>query len=320
MNIFLIVLLLILSAIFSGLSLGLMSLSTSDLKRKADIGNKYAQKIYLIRRDGNLLLTTLLVGNVFVNSFLSILIGELFIGIIAVLASTTLITIFGEIAPQAFCSKYPLKIGYILLPLVKFYIFILYPICKPISMTLDHFLGRDLNHHYSRKELELLIKEHGKEDVIIDKDEKDIMLGAMSFSDKEVEQIMTPKKNVFMLEENDQINDNLLDTIKEKGHTRIPVFKQYKDNVIGILLVKDLLGTDILMIKEAKLRKSLKVHLDTRLDILLNQLILNKSHLAIVTDHYDTVVGVVTMEDIMEEIIKREIVDETDEHSDMRSF
>jgi len=311
--------LILLSAIFSGLTLGLMSLSTADLKRKMDLGNKNAEKIYPVRKDGNLLLCTLLVGNVLVNSVLSIFLGSTMTGVFAVILSTGLITIFGEILPQAVCSKYPLHIGAKSIFIVKTFQFVLYPICWPIAKALDKLLGRDLTHTISKEEFEAIIEEHEvNNESPIDSDEKDIMIGALTFSDKEVEEIMTPKKVVYMLEEDEEITKELLNQIKGRGHTRIPVYKEYKDNVTGMLLVKDLIATDKKTIGEVGRRKVIKVTLDSKLDTLMNVLIVSNQHLAVVTDHYDTIVGVVTMEDILEEIIKKEIVDESDQHKDMR--
>jgi len=312
-------LLIILSGIFSGLTLGLMTLSSADLKRKMDLGDKYAAKIYPIRKDGNLLLCTLLVGNVLVNSILSIFLGSFFTGLVAVVASTFFITIFGEILPQAYCSKHPLKVASNLTFLVKIFTFVLYPITYPISKALDRMLGRELNTPFSKKELSAIISEHELNiESKIDRDEKEIIIGALEFSDKEVSDVMTPKKVVYMLEENELITPELLKEIKGRGHSRIPVYRKFKDNVYNMLLVTDLIYTDKKTVGDVGKRKVLKVSLDTKLDVLFNIFISGVNHLAIVVDTYDTVVGVVTMEDILEEIIKKEIVDETDQHTDMR--
>jgi metal transporter CNNM len=319
MEIAIIIGLIILSGVFSGLTLGLMSLSASEVKRKADLGNEHAKKIYPVRKDGNLLLSTLLVGNVLVNSVLSIFLGGLFTGIFAVASSTALIVVFGEILPQAYCSKYPLKVGAKSIFLVKIFRFVLYPVCWPIAQGLDKLLGREMTTPFTKQELSAIIDEHEKNpESNVDADEKMIMKGALEFSDKEVEQIMTPKKVVYMLEEGQEITPELLKEIKGRGHTRIPVYKKFKDNISNMLLVKDLIYTDKKIVGEVGRRKILKVSVDTKLDILFNTLIANKIHMAIVLDHYETVVGVVTMEDIVEEIIKKEVVDETDQHEDMR--
>ena len=121
MNYLIIVLLLIFSALFSGLTLGLMSLSAPELKRKMSLGDRAAAKVYRVRRRGNLLLTTLLVGNVAINSTLSIFLGSIASGVIAGLIATALIFLFGEIIPQAYLSRSVLNASVILVPIVHFY-------------------------------------------------------------------------------------------------------------------------------------------------------------------------------------------------------
>jgi metal transporter CNNM len=99
------------SALFSGLTLGLMGLDKYELKRKVELGNADAQKVYPLRKQGNLLLTTLLVGNVAVNAALSIFLGSIASGLVAGVVATVLIVIFGEIIPQSVFSRFALKLG-----------------------------------------------------------------------------------------------------------------------------------------------------------------------------------------------------------------
>jgi len=161
MEIAIITSLIILSGLFSGLTLSLMSLNKYELKRKADLGDSNAAKVYPIRSKGNLLLCTLLVGNVLVNSVLSVFLGGMMKGAIAIGISTTLITIFGEILPQASFSKHALKVGARLSILVNVIMFILYPVCKPIACILDKLLGTEMNTIYSKKELKAIIEATG---------------------------------------------------------------------------------------------------------------------------------------------------------------
>jgi len=117
--------LVILSALFSGLTLGLMGLNVHDLKRKSDLGDEDAAAIYPIRKDGNLLLTTLLLGNVAVNTILAVLLTEFASGLVASLIATSLIFLFGEIIPQAIISRYALTFGARMIPFVRIVRFIL---------------------------------------------------------------------------------------------------------------------------------------------------------------------------------------------------
>ncbi len=304
-----------LSGLFSGLTLGLLSLDKSELERKIALGDKLAKKVYSVRRDGNLLLTTLLLGNVAVNSTLAIFLGDLTSGLVGMLVTTGLIVVFGEIIPQAVSVRYGLVIGARTVWLVKFFMFILYPICRPLAWALDKALGKEMPTIYSKRELIKIIEEH--EDApqsAIDEDEERIIKGALTFSDKKVSEIMTPRKKVFGLKGEMVLNDDLIRAIKKTGHTRLPVYGKNNLYVEGVLYVKDLIGLDKpLKVKRlCRASRLLKVSQDMKLDKLLNKFIRQKLHLAIVENTQHEFVGVVTLEDVIEEVLNMEIVDETD--------
>ncbi len=310
-----IVVLVSLSGLFSGLTLGLLSLDKGELERKIALGNQQAKKVYSVRKNGNLLLTSLLLGNVLVNSILAIFLGNITSGLMGVLISTFLILLFGEIIPQAITVRYGLEIGAKVVWLVKFIIFILYPICGPLAWGLDKVLGKEMPIIYSKRELIKIIEEH--EDLpqsSIDADEERIVKGALTFSDKKVSEIMTPRKRVFVLPADLFLDDNLIRVIKKKGHTRIPVYNKNNNQVIGVLYVKDLIGLDkkILLNKICQQHKLMKVSQDMKLDTLLNKFVKYKLHLAIVEDTQHEFIGVVTLEDVIEEVLNVEIIDESD--------
>jgi metal transporter CNNM len=315
MDYIIVILLVGLSGLFSGLTLGLLSWDKSELERKIELGDKRAKKVYGIRKNGNLLLCTLLLGNVAVNATLAIFLGNITSGVIGVLVSTGLIVVFGEIVPQAVCARYGLIVGAKTAWLVKIFIFIFYPVCRPLAWALDKILGEEMPIVYSKRELIKIIEEH--EDLPqaeLDQDEERIIKGALTFSDKKVSQIMTPKKKVFALQKDVLINDDLIRLIKKKGHTRVPVYGSSSNSVVGILYVKDLLGLN----KEIKLdkichqQKTLRVSQDMKLDELLNKFVKFRLHMAIVVNRQRECVGVITLEDVIEEVLKLEIVDETD--------
>lgn len=157
-----IVLLLFFSALFSGLTLGLMSMDKTDLKILCTTGTvdeqKYAATIIPVRSHGSLLLCSLLLGNVLVNSVLTILMDDLTSGLIAVIFSTLAIVIFGEIMPQAICSRHGLAVGAKTIYITKFVILLTFLVAYPISKILDYMLGEEIGNVYNRERLKELVK------------------------------------------------------------------------------------------------------------------------------------------------------------------
>lgn len=235
------------SALFSGLTLGLMSLDKTGLEiimEGDDVQSAaYAAKIYPLRQDGNLLLCILLLGNVAVNALLSILFADKAGGIVGFLSSTFIIVIFGEIVPQAACSRYALQIGSKAVPIVKVIRFILYPIAKPLALCLDYALGAELATTYSNAEMLKLLQIHVQENMI-DHETAVAMTGALKYKDTKVKDVMTPIANTFMLSVDRKLNFETIAEIFKTGYSRIPIYEVSKNNVIGLLFVKDLIFCD----------------------------------------------------------------------------
>jgi len=309
------------SGLFSGLTLGLLGLDNHDLKRKISLGNKDAKKVYSVRKRGNLLLCTLLLGNVGVNTALAIFLGDIASGVTAGVIATGLILIFGEIIPQATFARFALKIGARTAWLVKIMIVIGYPICGPIAWILNKIFGEEMPTIYSKRELMKIVEEHeGSKQSSIDADEKRIIKGALSYSSKKVEKVMTPRTVLYALDLNRALDNDLLEEIKKEGFTRIPVYKGSIDNMVGVLYAKDLInikiGKKVSSIYTKKNILRVKESLD--LDKMFSLFIKSRVFLAFAEDEYGTLQGVVTLEDVVEEILKVEIVDETDKVADLQ--
>ena len=302
-----------LSALFSGLTLGLLSLETGALKRQAELGNKHAAKIYPLRRRGNLLLTTLLLGNVAVNTALALVLDSIAGGLAAGFIATALIFIFGEILPQAFVSRNALKVGAFTAPLVRLIMAVLYPITYPIALFLDWLLGHETPTVHSKRELMKIISEHEDSNAsAIDEDEERIVHGALQFSLKRVQDVMTPREKVLMFP-----TDLILDTktrldISTTAYSRFPIYQEDQDTIIGVMRVKEILGRDHdKTAGEICDTNFLRVKNTDSLDTVLRLMIDGRRHLGIVFDNI-RFVGVVTLEDILEEVIQEEIIDEDD--------
>lgn len=321
MDYIIVIILIIFSALFSGLTLGLMSLSAHELKRKMSLGDRDALKVYKIRKDGNLLLSTLLIGNVAVNSTLSIFLGSITSGFAAAIIATTLIVIFGEIAPQAVFSRFALKLGAKTAWLVQIFIYILYPICRPIASVLDKTLGNELPTVYSKKELMKIIEEHEDSDTSdVGEEEEKIVKGALSFSNKKVRDIMTPRTTVVAIDSKEKINRKLLDFIENESYSRLPVYKESPDNIIGILYISDLLGDKNLnkTVEQVANKEVFIVDEQKTLESIFSAFLRTHNHLFVVNNEFGMFTGVVTLEDVLEEIIGMEIMDEGDKYPDLR--
>ncbi len=320
-----IVLLIFLSGIFSGLTLGFFTLNLGELERKAKLGDNRAEKVLEVRRNGNLLLCTLLLGNVAVNSCLAIFLGTIASGVMAAFISTGLIVIFGEILPQAIFSRYALTVGYYAVELVQLFRFILYPVTAPLALILDKILGKELNTIWSKREIREIISDHkDSPHSSIDADEERITNGALTFSTKTAREVMTPASVVYLLERNLLLNNELLVEIRNTGHTRVPLFDKAEDKIVSILYTKDLIGYDIdtnaRLNSFGRTDSHIIIHEHDKLDAVLHELMLKKAHVALVYDEYGIFNGLVTLEDIIEQILQVEIIDEGDKVPDLQEY
>nr|XP_020444405.1 metal transporter CNNM4-like isoform X2 [Monopterus albus] len=337
LQVILICCLLVLSGMFSGLNLGLMALDPMELRIVQSSGTekekKYARKIEPIRSKGNYLLCSLLLGNVLVNTTLTILIDDLIgSGLGAVVASTIAIVIFGEIVPQALCSRHGLAVGANTILVTKFFMLLTFPMSFPVSKLLDCLLGQEIGNVYNREKLlEMLRVTEPYNDLV--KEELNMIQGALELRTKTVEDVMTPLADCFMIQADAVLDFNTMSEIMESGYTRIPVYDDERTNIMDILYVKDLAFVDpddCTSLKTITKFYNHPVHFvfhDTKLDAMLEEFKKGKSHLAIVQkvnnegegDPFYEVLGLVTLEDVIEEIIKSEILDESDLYTDNRN-
>lgn len=167
------------SGMFSGLNLAVFSMSRLELEVQAAGGNAAAQKVLTLREDANTILATILWGNVAVNVLLALLAGSVLTGVGAFLFSTFIITLCGEIAPQAYFTRHALKMVAWLSPLLRFYQVLLYPVAKPSALVLDAWLGKEAIRYYREEDIKEIIRRH----MIADETEMDRLeaIGALNF-------------------------------------------------------------------------------------------------------------------------------------------
>mmetsp|Transcript_44986 Transcript_44986/g.104092 ORF Transcript_44986/g.104092 Transcript_44986/m.104092 type:complete len:683 (+) Transcript_44986:93-2141(+) len=330
--------LVLMSGLFSGLTLGLMGLDIIGLeivqKGENEELRKCAAKIAPVRKQGNMLLCTLLLGNVAVNSALSILTAEIASGFVGFFVSTALIVLFGEILPQAACSRYALQVGARTVPIVKLLMAMFYVITKPLSVLLDCLLGQEVGTVHSRTELMEMLKLQihlGATDEESGKIAKQVAEGALCFRDKRVGDVMTPLNDAYMLSLETRLDYETIREIFEQGFSRVPVYGRDKHDYRGLLYTKDLMLADpedemklgdFISIFNRKVESFFK---STKLVDVLNRFKKGGTHMGLVreanldsaTNPVVEICGVLTLEDVMEEILQEEIVDETDVYVDV---
>ncbi|XBH82482.1 hypothetical protein VPH35_071123 [Triticum aestivum] len=287
-----IVVLVLFAGLMSGLTLGLMSLSLVDLevlaKSGTDKDRKYAAKILPVVKNQHLLLCTLLICNAVAMEALPIFLDSLVTAWGAVLISVTLILLFGEIIPQSICSRYGLAIGASVAPLVRVLVWICFPVAYPIAKLLDHMLGHGKAALFRRAELKTLVTLHGNEagkGGELTHDETTIIAGALELSEKKAKDAMTPLCDTFVIDINAKLDRKLMQEVIEKGHSRVPVYYEKDTNIIGLILVKNLLSInpdDEIPIKSVTIRKIPRVSEDMPLYDILNEFQKGHSHMAVV--------------------------------------
>ncbi|XP_028168076.1 metal transporter CNNM4-like [Ostrinia furnacalis] len=332
----LIVILLMLASLFSGLNLGLMALDRTELKIIANTGSekerKYARAIMPVRAHGNYLLCTILLSNVAVNSTFTVILDDLTSGLVAVIGSTLAIVFIAEITPQAICARHGLLVGAKSIWIMKIVMGICAPLAWPTSKLLDYFLGEEIGTHYNRERLKELVKvtNHVND---LDKEEVNIISGALDLRKKTVKDVMTKLKDCFMLPMNSVLDFETMSEIVKSGYSRIPVYDGSRGNIVTVLFIKDLAfvdpddNTPLRTLCQYYQNPCNFVFEDVTLDVMLKQFKEgHKGHMAFVQrieegdgDPLYETVGLVTLEDVIEEMIQAEIVDESDVISDNRT-
>ncbi|MBN3295776.1 CNNM1 protein, partial [Amia calva] len=331
------VVLLTFSALFSGLNLSLLALDPVELRVIQNSGTekeqKYARTIESVRKHGNYVLCTLLLGNALINASLAVWMCQI-LGLtwLSILVCTFGIFFIGEILPHSIASRHGLAVASKTIWVTRLLMVISFPISYPISKLLDTILHQEISNFYTREKLlEMLRVTDPYHDLV--KEELNIIQGALELRTKTVEDVLTPLNDCFMLVLDAVLDFNTMSEIMQSGYTRIPVYENERSNIVDILFVKDLAFVDpddctpLKTITQFYNHPLHCVFNDTKLDAMLEEFKKGKSHLAIVQrvnnegegDPFYEVMGIVTLEDIIEEIIKSEILDETDLYTDNRT-
>ena len=317
--------LILLSGFFSATETAFSCVNRIKLKTYVAQGKKNAKAVYNFADEGyDKLVTAILVGNNIVNITASALATILFANIIAnaelsATVSTAVLTVvvllFGEITPKYLASVYPEKVCFLFYPLMQLFYWILLPICKifdfyKLGLTKIFKLQKDDT--VTDEELLYLVEE-AEEHGTLREDESELVRSALEFDDLKVEDILVPRVDVYAVNE-DSTMDEVKEVFQKTGYSRLPVYKDTIDNVIGLVHERDFFMGYVNGEKEiGHLVQDIAFTSEhTRISKLLKQLQKQKIHMAAVSDEYGGLVGIVTLEDILEELVG-EIWDEHDE-------
>ena len=323
---------LILSGFFSGSEVALFSITRAKVRTLVNEKTKGAEALATLKKNPDRFLITILIGNNIVNILAASVatavsiayLGETGVAVsIATAVVVVLLLVFGEIGPKMYATRNAAHISLLIAPVIL----LLSRFLSPVIYVFNLFAGKmtasgAFSHHMVTEEE---IKEWidvGQEEGTIEKNEQEMLHSVFEFSDTRVREVMTPRIDVVMVEDSAS-PEEALEIFKTTGFSRLPLWHENMDTIKGVLNVKDMVFS-VLNPDEKKPIRSLSseplfVPESKNIDDLLKELRVKKTHMAIVLDEYGSFVGIITIEDILEELVG-DILDEfdTEEHQLVR--
>ncbi|PTW52146.1 HlyC/CorC family transporter [Rhodovulum kholense] len=329
--------LLLLSAFFSGSETALTAASRGKLRARADKGERGAETALTITEDNERLIGSVLLGNNFVNILATSLATTLFTRLfgdsgvaLATLVMTLVVLVFAEVLPKTYAITNPELAASRVSPLIRPIILILSPVVSAVRALVRQILALfgvradpDSQIMAVRDEIAGALQ-LGHSEGVVEKEDRDRILGALDLSERTVEEIMLHRSQIEVIDA-DLPPETILMTCLESSHTRLPIYKDDPENIVGVIHAKDLLraverlvrGPDGSPEKISELRvldvarKPYFVPDTTTLDDQMREFLRRHTHFAMVVDEYGALRGLITLEDILEEIVG-EITDEFD--------
>lgn len=312
----------LMSAYFSATETAFSSVNKIRLKTMAEDGNKKAARALKLSDNYDALLSTILIGNNVVNILASSLSTLLFIEMIknqslattlSTVVLTVVILIFGEISPKSIAKEMPEKFAMFSAPIINALMVLFTPlnwIFKQWKKLLKRIFKTEEEVGITEEELISIIEE-AEEDGNFEKSETDLIRSAIEFNELEVGDIFTPRIDITAVK-SEATAEEIREVFKESGYSRLPVYTEDLDNINGILYYKDFFTKEYDSI-ESIIKPVIFVTKNRNVNELMNEFQEKKLHLAVVTDEYGSTAGIVTLEDIIEEIVG----DIWDEHDDI---
>ncbi|ABX12728.1 hemolysin family protein [Nitrosopumilus maritimus] len=313
-----------LSGFFSGLEVALVGVRKSKVVQLFNEGKKGAKALYKLKTNPGWMMSSVNLGNNLVNVGASALATSVAIRMfgdeglgIAVGIMTFLILIFGEITPKTYCNANSTKIALRYAPILLGFSYALYPVVKffetitkgVVKMTGSSYAPPPI----TEEEIKGVI-DQGLEEKALERDEMELVHGALKFDDTVIRSVMTPRTKMFTLNSK-MLLFEALPQINQSGHSRIPIYGDTQDDIVGFIHARDVLkelekDNEVVSLEQIA-RKPVFASQEKMVSSLLKEMKGRKTHMAIVVDEHGGVEGLVTLEDLLEEIVG-EIEDETD--------
>lgn len=332
-----ILVLLSISAFFSGSETAMTAASRARMRALEKDGDRRAVTVTEMAKEPERMIGAILIGNNLVNILASALATTMFLGLFgeagvvyATLAMTALVVVFAEVLPKTYAIFAPERMALAVSPLLKVIVMVLAPIADGVQWIVKRVLGARLDRSSeeaglpsAHEELRGTIDLHHQDGAVV-KHDRDMLGGILDLRDLEVLDVMVHRTQMQSIDGGDP-PQKILDEILKSPHTRLPVYRDEPENIVGVLHVKDVLrelnrnGNEVDRIDFAEFAADpWFVPESTGLKNQLNAFLRRKSHFALVVDEYGEVMGLVTLEDILEEIVGQ-ITDEHDvENSGIR--
>lgn len=324
LQIAIIVFCIIMSAYFSATETAFSTFNKIRVKNLAEKGNKKAATVIKLSENYDVLISTILIGNNIVNILASSLTTLLFVDLlkdgsfaewssaISTATLTIILLTFGEISPKTIAKKRPESFAMFSAPLINVIVYILIPltfIFKHLQKLLSKIFKQDDDKGITEEELISIIEE-AEEEGDIDKEESTLIKSAIEFNELEISDIFTPRIDITAVS-SEATKEEIAAVFSESGYSRLPVYEGDLDNVIGILYYKDFYTSESEKLEDI-MKPVIYVAKTQKINDLMKELQDKQLHLAVVMDEFGSTAGIVTLEDIVEEIVG-EIWDEHDE-------
>ena len=322
-SLIIIVLCVIMSAYFSATETAFSSLNRIRIKNMAEKGDKKAQLVLNMTEKFDSMLSTILIGNNIVNILCASLATVLFVNwlgneagpSVSTAVTTVVVLIFGEVTPKSIAKESPEKFAMFSAPILRILMLVLTPFNFLFAMwkkLLSLVIKSDGDRSITEEEL-ITIVEEAEQEGGLDEEESTLIRSAIEFSEVEVKEILTPRIHIEAVPE-DATEEEIARVFAETGYSRLPVYRDSIDHITGVIYHKDFHNYVYNTEKDISsiIRPAIFVTPNKKIDELLKELQQQKSHIAFILDEYAGTIGLVTLEDIMEELVG-EIWDEHDE-------